>query len=102
MKIIVPFYPIDIKGKEDYFKLCADITGGEIVTAQNKKSTDIIKKIRGEKIHAHGRGFPFPESCSLFAKKSVYTPHMNTIGHKRFVRVARRIIFNKYGKIIAL
>ncbi len=102
MKIVVPFYPIDVKGKEDYFKLAADVTGGEMVSVTGKSNLEIIKKITGEDVHAHGRGFPFPESCGIFAKKSIYTPHFNTIGQTWWTRKARRIVFNRYNKIIAL
>lgn len=101
MKVVANFYPIDIKGKEDYLKLGADITNGEIVSVMDNNFFSIVKKIFGQDVHAHGRGFPFPEISCLFARKSVYTPHFNNIGSTWYGKFLRRIILNRYTKIIA-
>lgn len=101
MKIVVNFYPIDIVEKEDYFKLGADITGGEIIPVMGNSFFGIIKKIRGDDVHAHGRGFPFPEISCIFAKKSAYTPHYNFIGSSLKGKILRRIVLNRYTKIVA-
>lgn len=101
MKHVVPFYPVICQTpKEDFFRIGFDITGGEIVSVKNYSFFQIISKIWNQDVHAHGRGFPFPELCSIFAKKSVYTPHNNTIGKSWWTRFFRRLIFNKYDKII--
>ena len=101
MKIVVNFYPIDILEKEDYFKLGADITDGEIIPVIGNNFLSIARKISGKNIHAHGRGFPFPEISCLFAKKSVYTPHYNHIGSTKKGKFLRKLILNNYTKIIA-
>ncbi len=101
VKIIVPHYPIDTLERDDWFKICADATGGEIVSVQNKGSFEIIKNIFRQDIHAHGRGFPFPELSCLFAKRSIYTPHFNTLGSSWLTRLVRKYIWNHYTKVIA-
>jgi len=101
VKIIVPHYPIDTREKEDWFKICADTAGGEIVSVQNKNTFEVIKNVSGKNIHAHGRGFPFPELSCLFAKRSIYTPHFNTLGSRWWTKIARSFIWNRYTKIIA-
>jgi len=85
--------------KEDYFKLGADITDGEIFSVKNKNSLRVLLKILGKNVHAHGRGFPFPEACGLFAKKSVYTPHNDLIGSQGWTAAIRRFLFNRYDFI---
>jgi len=101
-KIVVPFYPIDVKGKEDYLGFTADITGGEMVPVANLSKTQIIKKIIGQNIHVHGRGLPFPETSCLFAKRKIYTPHFNVVGVTKKSSVLRSKLWNRYDKIIAL
>jgi glycosyltransferase involved in cell wall biosynthesis len=102
VKIVVPFYPIDIKKEQDYFKICADVTGGEVFPVEGKSFSDIARELRGNSIHAHGRGFPFPEMSSMFSHRSVYTPHFNNIGSRYLTKSFRRLVFNRYEKIIAL
>ena len=51
-------------------------------------------------MHAHGRGFPFPELSVLFAKKSIYTPFNDKLGQKRWTKIIRRVIFSRYEKIL--
>lgn len=101
MKHVVPFYPVICQTpKEDFFGIGKEVAGGEIISVKEKKFFDIIKEIRGQVVHSHGRGFPFPEMCSLFAKKSIYSPHNDTLGTKAYTRTIRRILFNRYSKII--
>ena len=100
MKVVVNFYPIDVAEKEDYLRLGADISKGEIVS-KSGGSFHIINKIFGQFVHAHGRGFPFPELSCLFAKKSIYTPHFNTLGSRWWTKVIRSFIWNRYTKVIA-
>lgn len=101
VKIVVPHYPIDTREKEDWFKICADTTGGEIFSVQSKSTFEIIKSIFRKNIHAHGRGFPFPELSCLFAKRSIYTPHFNTLGSRWWTKIIRSLIWNRYTKVIA-
>ncbi len=101
VKIIVPHYPIDTLEKDDWFKICADATGGEIVSIKGHGIVRMIKTILNNNIHAHGRGFPFPELSCLFAKRSIYTPHFNTLGSSWFTRLVRKYIWNHYTKVIA-
>lgn len=101
MKHVVPFYPIVCQTpKEDFFKIGQEVAGGEIISVKWKKFSEIVKKIKGDVVHAHGRGFPLPEACSLFAKKSIYTPHNDTLGVKSWTRKVRKFLFNKYDKIV--
>jgi len=101
MKILVPFYPhYASTEKADYFKIAADITGGEIIATDKNGFFSIVRKIRGQDVHGHGRGFPFPQIACFFTRKSVYTFHNNFIGQKWHARVLRRFIFNHYDKII--
>lgn len=102
VKIIVPFYPLDVKGKQDYFKICADVTGGEIVPVEGKTFSQILKIAYGQDVHAHGRGFPFPEVSGCVSRRSIYTPHFNTVGHTELTKTARTFLFNKYGRVVAL
>lgn len=102
MKIVVPFYPTDVKGKEDFLKFTADITGGEIISVSDFTKVQLIKKIFGQKIHAHGRGLPFPESSCIFARRKIYTPHYNVVGVTRKSSILRSKLWNRYEKIIAL
>lgn len=102
MKIVVAFYPIGLRAKDDYFKICADITGGEIFPVFGKSSGDIVKKIAGQRIHAHGRGLPFPEMSCLFGKRKIYTPHFNVVGISKKSSVFRSRLWNRYDKILAL
>lgn len=102
-KIVIPF-PIkhhNVDPREDYFELCRDISGGELVSVMSSKAIDVIRAIGGENVHAHGRGLPFPELSAFFAKKSVYTPHNNHLGSSRTTRMLRRFIFNRYDWIAA-
>jgi glycosyltransferase involved in cell wall biosynthesis len=100
MKVVVPFYPLYTPTeKEDYFKICADITDGEIISVNKSGKFRLIRKILGQNVHGHGRGFPFPEASCLFAKKSVYTFHNNYIGQKWYARILRKYLFNRYDKI---
>lgn len=101
-KIVVPYYPIDVKGKEDYMKFMADITGGELVPVANLTNRQIIKKLLGNNVHASGRGLPFPELACLFAKNKIYTPHFNVVGVTKKSSVIRSRLWNRYHKIIAL
>jgi len=102
-KIVIPF-PIkhhNVDPKEDYFELCRDVCGGEFVSVMSSKTTDLIGQIRGQNVHAHGRGLPFPEMSAFFARKSVYTPHNNHLGGSKITRLLRRFIFNRYDWIAA-
>lgn len=101
-KIVVPFYPIDVKDKEDYLKFTADITGGEMVPVSRLSKREIVEKILGKNIHVHGRGLPFPETSCLFARKKIYTPHFNVVGVTRKSSIIRSRLWNRYDKIIAL
>jgi glycosyltransferase involved in cell wall biosynthesis len=101
MKHVVPFYPIPTPPKEDFFKLGLDITGGEIVPVKGSSLLGVLGKTWGHDVHAHGRGFPFPEACGLFARKGIYTPHNDTLGAHWWTRAVRRFLFNKYAFIAA-
>lgn len=101
MKVVVNFYPIDTPEKEDYFKICADVSGGEIVDVSKNGFLGTAGKIRGQDVHAHGRGMPFPEMSALFSRKSIYTPHFNTIGSSGLGRIIRKFLINRYTKVIA-
>ncbi len=95
-------YPIICQTpKEDYFKLCQDAGGGTILPVSRSSRLKILKSITGRTVHAQGRGFPFPELASLFARKSVYSPHNDTLGTKWYTRTARRFVFNRYDRIIS-
>ncbi|MBN3037054.1 MAG: glycosyltransferase, partial [Candidatus Diapherotrites archaeon] len=98
---VVPFYPIPVPPKEDFFKLGLDLTGGELVSVKGKSSLSVLMKIWGKDVHAHGRGFPFPEACGWVARKSIYTPHNDTIGSNPLTRFVRRLLFNTYDYIVA-
>ncbi len=101
MKHVVPFYPVVCQTpREDFFRIGKDCAGGEIVSVKNYNKFQILKKISGQNVHAHGRGFPFPEACSLFSKKAVYSPHNDTVGSRWWTRFIRRKAFNRYSKII--
>lgn len=102
VKIVVPFHPIDVKGKEDYLKFTADVTGGEMVPVSDYTKTDLVKKIVGQNIHVHGRGLPFPETACLFARRKIYTPHFNVVGVTNRSSILRSRLWNRYEKIIAL
>jgi glycosyltransferase involved in cell wall biosynthesis len=102
-KIVIPF-PIEhhnVDPREDYFELCRDICGGEFVSVMSSKTSDVIRSISGENVHAHGRGLPFPELSALFARKSVYTPHNNHLGSSGATRAFRKFVFNRYDWIAA-
>lgn len=102
MKVVIPF-PIkhhNVDPKEDYFELCRDICNGEFVSAKSSP-WKVLSDIVDQKVHAHGRGLPFPELSSFFAKKSVYTPHNNHLGASALTRFFRSIIFNRYDWIAA-
>jgi len=101
MKIVVPFYPLYVSTeKEDYFKICADVTGGEIIAVNRVNIITLIRNIIGQNVHGHGRGFPFPQLSCFFGKKSVYTFHNNFIGQRWYAKILRRFIFNHYTAII--
>lgn len=102
MKIVVPFYPIGLRPKDDYFKICADVTGGEIFPVFDKSSAEIVKGIAGQNVHAHGRGLPFPETSCIFAKRKVYTAHFNVVGISGRSNILRSRLWNRYEKVIAL
>jgi glycosyltransferase involved in cell wall biosynthesis len=103
MKVVIPF-PVkhhNIDPREDYFELIREVCGGEFVSVMENGFFSTIKKIRGDKVHAHGRGLPFPELSSFFAKNSVYTPHNNHLGASGITRFIRKLIFNRYDWIAA-
>jgi len=101
MKHLSWTYPIVCQTeKEDFIAIGKDAAGGDIIPVKNSTKMNIIKNIWRQDVHAHGRGFPFPELASFFAKKSVYSPHNDTIGTKPFTRLIRRVIINRYDKII--
>jgi glycosyltransferase involved in cell wall biosynthesis len=107
VKIVVKFYPLvglqqHMRPKDDYFKICADVTGGEIFPITGKSNMEIIKAISGQKVHAHGRGLPFPETSGIFAKKKVYTAHFNVVGISRKSNFMRARLWNRFDKVIAL
>jgi len=102
MKHVIPFkIPHNVRKKEDYFQIGVDVAGGEFVDVSKLNTLQIIKQIWRQYVHAHGRGFPFPEICCFFAKKSVYTPYNNFLGSRWWTRLIRRFILNKYNIIIA-
>lgn len=95
MKVLVPFYPLYVSTeREDYFKLCAEITGGDIIPSRNRPAFGIIKKIVRQNVHAQGDGFPFPLLAPLFAKRTVYSFVNNYIGHKWYAVLVRRFLLN--------
>lgn len=102
-KVVIPFPIIhhNVDPKEDYFELCRDVCRGEFVSVYDSGKLEIMKKIFNKNVHAHGRGFPFPELSAFFAKKSVYTPHNNHLGATTLTRFLRRFIFNRYTWIAA-
>lgn len=102
MKIVVNFYPIGLRPKDDYFKICADVAGGEIFSIFGKSNSEIAKSLWGEKVHAHGRGLPFPESSCLFANRKMYTAHFNVVGISKKSSILRARLWNRYEKVIAL
>ena len=102
VKIVVPFYPIDIKKRQDYFKICADVTGGEILSVFEKSTAEIVKGIIGQNVHAHGRGLPFPETSCIFAKRKIYTAHFNVVGISNKSSILRSRLWNRYEKVVAL
>jgi glycosyltransferase involved in cell wall biosynthesis len=98
---LVWHYPVVCQTpKEDFFKICRDAVGGDIVSVKGAGVFSVLKRIWGKEVHAQGRGFPFPEMASLFSKKSIYTPHSNTIGSSKFTRFVRRFIINRYDRIV--
>lgn len=102
MKVVVAFYPIGLRPKDDYLKISADLTGGEIYPVFGKSNGEITKNIIGQKVHAHGRGLPFPEFSCIFAKRKIYTPHFNVVGVSKKSSMLRPRLWNRYEKIIAL
>ena len=101
VKIVVPHYPIDTLKKEDWFKISSDSSNGKIFSIQDKGFFSVVESILGKNVHAHGRGFPFPELSCFFAKRSIYTPHFNNLGSTWWTEIARSFIWNRYTKIIA-
>lgn len=99
---LVWHYPIVCQTpKEDFFKICKDAGGGEIVSAKEMGFFETIRKIWRREVHAQGRGFPFPEAACLFARKSIYSPHNDTLGSRWYTRAVRRFLFNRYDKIVS-
>ncbi|QQG40208.1 MAG: glycosyltransferase family 4 protein [Candidatus Aenigmatarchaeota archaeon] len=101
MRTLVNFYPIDVLPREDYMKICADAAGGDIVVVRKGDFFGNVRSVLGQRVHAHGRGFPFPEMAGLFARRSVYTPHFNTVGSSGLARFVRRFLFNRFTYVIA-
>ncbi|MFH1978392.1 MAG: glycosyltransferase family 4 protein [Candidatus Aenigmatarchaeota archaeon] len=102
MKHLSWAYPIVCQTrKEDFVSIGKDVAGGEMISVKEMSKLSIIKTIWRKDVHAHGRGFPFPELTSIFAKKSIYSPHNDTIGMQKITRLIRRYAFNRYDKIIA-
>ena len=92
-------YPIvSPRTKEDPIKIYNDIARGRIVSVKHTGFLDIIRTLRNQNIHAHGRGFPFPELSAFFAKKAIYTPFNDKLGQKWWTRFIRRKIFNRLSK----
>lgn len=102
MKIVVAFYPIGLRPKDDYFKICSDVTGGEIFPVFGKSIGEVIRSIAGKKVHAHGRGLPFPETSCIFASRKIYTAHFNVVGISKKSSLLRSRLWNRYEKVIAL
>lgn len=102
MKIVVNFYPIGLRPKDDYFKICADVTGGKIFSILNKSKSEIIREISGQNVHAHGRGLPFPEMSAIFAKRKIYTAHFNVVGVSGKSSFLRTKLWNRYDKVLAI
>ncbi|MBU0472056.1 MAG: glycosyltransferase, partial [Nanoarchaeota archaeon] len=101
MKHITWTYPIVAQTpKEDFILLGKDAGEGEIISVKGNSKIHVLKSIWRENIHVHGRGFPLPELACLFAKKSIYSPHNDTIGARYLTRIVRRLVFNRYDKII--
>lgn len=96
---LIPFR-INLPKKEDYFQIGKDVGGGEFLVVNENNFFSIVKKISGKVVHAHGRGFPFPELSCLFAKKTVYTPYNDTLGQKWWTKFIRRFLFNRCERII--
>jgi glycosyltransferase involved in cell wall biosynthesis len=102
MKHVIPFdMPHPLVPKEDYFKIGADVGGGEFLQANKLGFFGMARSIWRQDVHAHGRGFPFPEMCGFFARRSIYTPHNNFIGTKRWIKRIRAFMFNRYTVVIA-
>lgn len=101
MKHVSWSYPVVCQTKkEDFIGVCKDAGGGDIISINHNSNLAIIKKIFRQNIHAQGRGFPLPELAAIFAKKSVYSPHNDTIGTKLWIRMIRRFAFNRFDRII--
>lgn len=101
MLVLVPFHLIDTTERADYFKICVDASAGKMVVMQGASALNILRKVWRQDVHAHGRGFPFPEMVGLFARRSVYTPHFNTTGHRWWTRLVRTFLFNRFDYVIA-
>ncbi len=98
---LAPFYPVVVQTpNEDFFAITKELTNGPIISAKGKGFGELRNAIRDKHVHAHGRGFPFPEAAGLFAKKAVYTPHNDTIGSSWHTRVIRKFLFNRFAKIV--
>jgi len=98
---LVWHYPVVCQTpKEDFFKVCKDAGSGNIVSAKHG-FVKTLKAIWRKDVHAQGRGFPFPEAACLFARRSVYSPHNDTLGSRWYTKSVRRFIYNRYDKIIS-
>ncbi|MBU0953695.1 MAG: glycosyltransferase family 4 protein [Nanoarchaeota archaeon] len=98
---LAPFYPVVVqRPREDFFSLTKELTDGPIISAQGKSFLSVIRSLWGKNVHAHGRGFPFPEAAALFSRKAVYTPHNDIVGSQTLARLVRRFLFNRYEKIV--
>jgi glycosyltransferase involved in cell wall biosynthesis len=96
-------YPIVAQTeKEDFIKICKDAGGGEILSVKKLGHWGTLKRIWRKDVHSNGRGFPFPEMCTFFARRSIYTPYSDTLGMKWWTRATRRFIFNRYDKIVCM
>ena len=98
---LVWHYPVVCQTpKEDFFKLCKDAGGGEIVSSK-KGFWKTVKAVWRKDVHSQGRGFPFPEAACLFAKRSAYSPHNDTLGSRWYTRAARRFLYNRYNVVVS-
>ncbi len=99
---LVWHYPVVCQTqKEDFFSICADSAGGSILSVKGKSSLSVARSIWRKNVHAQGRGFPFPELACLFARKSIYSPHNDTLGARWYTRAVRRFIYNRYYIIVS-
>jgi glycosyltransferase involved in cell wall biosynthesis len=101
MKVVVPFYPLYVPTeKEDYFKICADAGNGAVFNLAGHSFWETLKTAWSSPVHAHGRGWPFPEGLPFFGGRMIYSFHNNFIGKKKTAIWVRRFLFNRCLAVI--